>query len=286
MTREHILHGLFGLIVILNVASCAKRHPATGEQATQPQRTDSSDEMARIRELIERTSRPGDRFPLVCGAAGGGARLREGVSATNLTRASIEWDGSRWVAPGGGPLRIPYAFDYDRVGELGFTREQISSVLRQAFSVWAGVISPLDQRFYEVDWRPRERPGPGRRITTITFKPFIRVSWAAGNHGRILSHQNFDTFDTTEAGHAFRPRGEMTTEDPDKVLGGICLNTALRWSADGVGGTDIVGVAIHEIGHALGLGHSDNSESVMYPIFQGNRTLAAEDIAMIRLLYP
>lgn len=49
---------------------------------------------------------------------------------------------------------------------------------------------------------------------------------------------------------------------------------------------DFQTVALHEIGHALGLGHSSVVGSVMEPIYAGGRrTLHADDIAGIRALY-
>ena len=56
------------------------------------------------------------------------------------------------------------------------------------------------------------------------------------------------------------------------------------------GGFYIEDIAVHEFGHALGLGHSTTTGATMYPSVSscnaGNRTLAADDIAGVRFLYP
>ncbi|MEO7650362.1 MAG: matrixin family metalloprotease [Bryobacteraceae bacterium] len=48
---------------------------------------------------------------------------------------------------------------------------------------------------------------------------------------------------------------------------------------------DLFSVALHEAGHALGLGHSDQPTAVMYPFYRQTTTLSADDIAGIRDLY-
>jgi len=53
-------------------------------------------------------------------------------------------------------------------------------------------------------------------------------------------------------------------------------------------GTNLLQVAIHELGHSLGLGHSDVKESIMAPFYRGYKldvTLHQDDLDGIRYLY-
>jgi hypothetical protein len=56
------------------------------------------------------------------------------------------------------------------------------------------------------------------------------------------------------------------------------------------GGAYIQDIATHELGHALGLGHSSVGDATMYASYYGcsteQRTLAADDIAGVEYLYP
>ncbi len=62
------------------------------------------------------------------------------------------------------------------------------------------------------------------------------------------------------------------------------------WSADPAGAADgswdVESVALHELGHCLGLSHSDDEDAIMYAHYTGARTLGADDLDGLAQLYP
>ncbi|XP_045188792.2 interstitial collagenase-like isoform X2 [Mercenaria mercenaria] len=131
--------------------------------------------------------------------------------------------------------------------------------LKKAFETWSAV--------------------SGLRFLYSRQKPDIQIDFERGNHGDG-SKVAFDEKGGVAA-HAFGP-GTYT------ISGNIHLDDDEPWtqSVNPKDGINLLAVAIHEIGHALGLQHSRDPRSVMYPAFVStNLDLSVEDIEHAQILY-
>ena len=98
-------------------------------------------------------------------------------------------------------------------------------------------------------------------------------------------------------GGTFRPSTELLSlglplEGQGGTIGGdIHMNNAVLWADDATdvladSDVDFFSIMLHELGHALGLGHSSVTSAVMFPSYSGaKRTLDSDDIAGIRAIY-
>lgn len=175
------------------------------------------------------------------------------------------------VNPGGGSFSAPYAFrgcKYHRNdftyaflnGTSDLTGGREKNIVRQAFQAWEGV---ANLRFNEVQ--------PGQN-------PDFRIAWRSGNHG---DGEGFDGAGNVLA-HAFFP---PSCGGPN--AGDLHFDDAETWTSDpGSDGILLLQVAIHEIGHLLGLSHSQDNEAIMYAYYSPDRVnLTQDDIAGITELY-
>jgi hypothetical protein len=179
--------------------------------------------------------------------------------------------------------RSPVRYYVTELGVPGVGPAAFADAMARAFATWEAV--PTATITYQFAGFTSALPGDEDGMTTLGFQ-------SAPELARTLASTSLLIDDAT---------GELIEAD-------IFFNSAFQWSVAAAGETgrfDLESVAVHEIGHLSGLGHSAigetevtssgrrvlAAESVMFPLAYGagntsDRTLRADDIAGLSDLYP
>ena len=180
--------------------------------------------------------------------------------------------------------KTPVRYYVTAASVSGVSATQMQEAVGRAFATWQAV--PTASISYEFGGFTRDLPGEDDGRSTLGFLEQPDLD-------RVLASTSFLIDDAT---------GELIESD-------IFFNSAFPWSVASAGERgrwDLQSIALHEIGHMSGLGHSAIGEtdiaatggrrvistgSAMFPIAVGSgditgRTLQADDIAGISDLYP
>ena len=177
---------------------------------------------------------------------------------------------------------FPIRYFVTEQGANGVTAHQFQTAISASFGVWDAVDT--------VD-------------LSAEFAGFTAANPVTGDSMTVIGYQNRPDLERVLAATNFI----IDTQTGEVVESDIFFNTAFSWSTDaaGVSGRhDVQSIAVHEIGHLLGLGHSAlgetevipggrrvlGAEAVMFPIAFAagsihDRTLKADDLAGITDIY-
>jgi hypothetical protein len=134
--------------------------------------------------------------------------------------------------------------------------DSVESEIVHAFNEW--------NKYVQVSFTP---------TSDATGDQTIAVLFASGAHGDGYP------FVPAVLAHTFYPY----PVNPEPIAGDMHFDDVENWKigAD----VDVFSIALHEAGHALGLGHSDNPNAVMYPYYHMHTALSQDDISAVQQLY-
>jgi pentapeptide MXKDX repeat protein len=174
----------------------------------------------------------------------------EGLEERRVLAVSVGWDG-----PGTGSAQLSY---YIGQAPSGISESTFESAIETALKAWSDVAAIKFVQTTQpglnnsLDFTSKPIDGRGGTLAQAYFPSDV-------NRGRIAGDVEFDSMEKWEVGNS---------------LGNAAF--------------DLVWVAAHEIGHALGLDHSSNPSAVLYPSVSPSKSfqgLSSADVVAVRSIY-
>jgi hypothetical protein len=220
--------------------------------------------------------------------AGGNIQIRHPDDPSQIVGA--HWDQRR--------MPIHWVLSKDGLPGSGLTNATLEAQLQSAFASWDALPTAAVSFVYDgqVDARDGRGSGAfaagvdGRNLVTFTDPDFVFDGQLA------VTLTTYFTDDTVVTGANADLDGDGVADlragtyaagsifDAD-----IVFNSSIEWAVSGADGSfDVQAVALHEVGHLLGLCHSGIRHAVMWPFLGADplRVPSVDDVAWLSHLYP
>lgn len=178
------------------------------------------------------------------------------LTAQGQVGQAIAIVGDGWDGPGRGAADLQFAFGH-LTEKLPADGAQVE--IARALSEWT--------KYVKISFTQTSNLGVARALD---------IRFASGAHGD---------------GYPFDGRGGVVAHtfypfpvNPEPIAGDMHFDEDEAWAIGGPA-IDLFSIALHEAGHALGLGHSDSPADVMYPYYRKMVSLSPNDIAAVRQIY-